>query len=114
MQFQDPYVPDSANKCVTKVAEAVKHHKFQNKLKTQEIQYAKDRAKYAKKNKAIQDKVYWDTQAEDRKPTHSVYLAGGATPTQDGKSKGNQVPHDCEVLVCPYVREQNGDMYDLR
>ena len=56
---------------------------------------AKDKARDAK-NKAIQDQIYWDIQAEDRKQTHSVYLAGG----------GNQAPHD--------VREQNGDMYDVR
>ena len=26
----------------------------------------------------------------------------------------SQHPHNCEGLVCPYVREQNGDMFDVR
>ena len=70
--------------------------------------------KKKQKKTRLYDQLYWDTQAKERKPPHSVYLAGGATPNQDGKSKGNQDPHDCEGLVCPYVREQNGDMYDVR
>ena len=99
VEIQDPYVPGSANKCVTNVAEVVKHLKRQNKIKTHVIEDAKAKAK--------QDQIYRTTKAESREPLHSVYLAGGATPKQDVRSKNTQDSHNCMGLVCPYVVEEN-------
>ena len=85
VQFQGSYVPERAQKCVSKLAEGIKNLRVQNNLKTQRIQYAKNKVTY---NKVKQDQNYQDTQTGHRKQTHSVYLAGGK----------NRHLHDCLML----------------